>query len=116
MLWPSPGIYAVTTFPDDSLTRAVLRSPELGFLGLVMPTLTHTPFMKGHCFSASAGETAWRAFFPFRQPCSDELLENGLSLEMLRVYSYTQDLHKGGILDRGRGEGSDERLKRGLWR
>lgn len=75
MLWPSPGMYAVTTFPDDSLTRAVLRSPELGFFGLVMPTLTHTPFMKGHCFSASAGETAWRAFFPFRQPCSDELLD-----------------------------------------
>jgi hypothetical protein len=31
------------TLPVDNLTLAVFRSAELGFLGLVIPTLTHTP-------------------------------------------------------------------------
>jgi hypothetical protein len=55
--------------PVESRTRAVLRSPELGFLGLVMPTLTHTPFSSGALIADSAGETAWRARCCFRQPC-----------------------------------------------
>lgn len=69
MLWPSPGMYAVMTFPVDSRTRAVLRSPELGFLGFVMPTLTHTPLSEGALMAESAGDTAWRARCCLRQPC-----------------------------------------------
>lgn len=68
----------MTTLPDESLTRAVLRSPELGFLGRVMPTLTQTPLMKGHFFSASAGDTACLAFLPFRQPCCEDMLDKRL--------------------------------------
>lgn len=46
------------TRPVDSLTRAVLRSPELGFLGRVMPTLRHTPLSAGALTSECAGDTA----------------------------------------------------------
>ena len=68
MLCPSPGIYAVTTAPVESFTRAVFRSPELGFLGRTTPTRRHTPLRAGQCVLDRAGETAWRARFPFRIP------------------------------------------------
>src|SRR5437899_1108813 len=35
-LWPTPGIYDVTSSPFVSLTRATLRSAEFGFLGVVV--------------------------------------------------------------------------------
>jgi len=44
---PSPGIYAVTSLPLLNRTFAVLRSPEFGFFGFVMPTRIHTPFISG---------------------------------------------------------------------
>lgn len=47
ILWPSPGIYAVTVFPVVSLTRATLRTAEFGFFGFCVPTLTQTPFLCG---------------------------------------------------------------------
>lgn len=47
--------------PVDKRTRAVLRSPELGFLGRVMPTFRHTPFLAGDPMLERAGETACRA-------------------------------------------------------
>ena len=50
------------TFPLLSLTFAVLRCPELGFLGFVTPTFRHTPFIAGRFAALRAGETAWRAF------------------------------------------------------
>jgi hypothetical protein len=52
--------------PELSLTLAVFLWPELGFLGLVMPTFKHTPFMAGRRSALSTGETAWRAFLAFR--------------------------------------------------
>jgi hypothetical protein len=48
---PSPGIYAVITFPVLNRTLAILRSPELGFLGFVVPTFRHTPFSSGLFFN-----------------------------------------------------------------
>lgn len=54
--------------PVVKRTRAVLRSPELGFLGRVMPTLMHTPLRCGSWPSARAGDVAWRALRCLRQP------------------------------------------------
>src|SRR5919197_3554954 len=42
-LWPSPGMYVVTSIPLVSRTRATLRSAEFGFLGVVVYTRVHTP-------------------------------------------------------------------------
>src|SRR5215467_414123 len=35
-LWPSPGIYPITSKPLVSLTLATLRNAEFGFLGVVV--------------------------------------------------------------------------------
>src|SRR5262249_29966380 len=35
-LWPSPGMYEVTSIPLVRRTRATLRSAEFGFLGVVV--------------------------------------------------------------------------------
>src|SRR5678816_3501477 len=42
-LWPTPGMYAVTSMPLVSRTRATLRRAEFGFLGVVVYTRVHTP-------------------------------------------------------------------------
>src|SRR5664279_3094479 len=42
-LWPSPGMYAITSSLLVSLTLATLRKAEFGFLGVVVYTLVHTP-------------------------------------------------------------------------
>src|SRR5216684_4027034 len=42
-LCPSPGIYAVTSNPFVSRTRATLRNAEFGFFGVVVYTRVHTP-------------------------------------------------------------------------
>src|SRR6266550_3168999 len=52
-LWPSPGMYAVTSKPFVSRTRATLRSAEFGFFGVVVYTRVHTPRFCGE--PASAG-------------------------------------------------------------
>jgi hypothetical protein len=56
---PSPGMYAVITFPVLNRTLAIFLSPELGFLGFVVPTFIHTPFSSGRFFSC--GERSFRA-------------------------------------------------------
>ena len=56
------------TRSELSLTRAILRSAELGFLGLVMVTRRHTPFMHGRLPSESAGDTGLRARCFLRHP------------------------------------------------
>lgn len=48
------------TLPVLSLTLAIFLSPELGFLGLVVPTLRHTPFSSGLSFNC--GDLSFRAF------------------------------------------------------
>src|SRR3954452_20715712 len=42
-LWPTPGMYAVTSMPLVSRTRATFRRAEFGFLGVVVYTRVHTP-------------------------------------------------------------------------
>ena len=58
------------TRSELNLTLAILRSAELGFLGFMMPTRRHTPFMQGRFPSDSAGDTGLRARFSLRQPRS----------------------------------------------
>src|SRR4051794_8253194 len=53
-LCPSPGMYAVTSMPLTSRTRATLRSAEFGFLGVVVYTRVHTPRFCG--LSRMAGD------------------------------------------------------------
>lgn len=52
------------TFPVLNLTLAILRSPELGFLGFVVPTLRQTPFNSGRFLSC--GERSFRALWEAR--------------------------------------------------
>ena len=40
-------IYAVTSIPFVRRTRAILRSAEFGFFGVVVETLRHTPRLNG---------------------------------------------------------------------
>src|SRR3989338_5979727 len=47
---PSPGIYAVTSMPFVSRTRATFRSAEFGFLGVIVVTLMHTPRLNGDAY------------------------------------------------------------------
>src|SRR4029434_10037168 len=42
-LWPTPGMYVVTSMPLVSRTRATLRSAEFGFFGVVVYTRVQTP-------------------------------------------------------------------------
>src|SRR5207244_5268407 len=42
-LWPSPGMYAVTSIDPEMRTRATLRRAEFGFFGVVVYTRVHTP-------------------------------------------------------------------------
>src|SRR2546426_682047 len=53
-LCPSPGMYAVTSNPFVSRTRATFRSAEFGFLGVVVYTRVHTPRFCGLPRSAGA--------------------------------------------------------------
>ena len=48
------------TLPVLNLTLAIFRSPELGFLGFVVPTFKHTPFSSGLSFNC--GDRNFRAF------------------------------------------------------
>jgi len=60
----------VTTWSLLSLTRAIFRSAELGFLGFMTVTRMHTPFMHGRLPFESAGDTGLRARACLRQPLS----------------------------------------------
>src|SRR5215216_4993168 len=51
-LWPTPGMYAVTSMPLVRRTRATLRSAKFGFFGVVVYTRVHTPRRWGEPFSA----------------------------------------------------------------
>lgn len=42
-LWPSPPIYAMTSYPLVIFTFATFRRAELGFFGVIVYTFVHTP-------------------------------------------------------------------------
>lgn len=54
------------TLPLLNLTLATFLSPELGFFGLVVPTLRQTPFISGRL--TRAGEVGLRAACSVLQP------------------------------------------------
>src|ERR1700733_3158954 len=51
-LWPTPGIYVVTSIPLVSRTRATFRKAEFGFLGVEVYTRVQTPRFCGQLSSA----------------------------------------------------------------
>ena len=51
-LWPTPGMYVVTSIPLVSRTRATFRSAEFGFFGVCVKTRTQTPRFCGLFCSA----------------------------------------------------------------
>src|SRR5579863_7463389 len=51
-LWPTPGIYVVTSIPLVSRTRATFRNAEFGFLGVDVYTRVQTPRFCGQLSSA----------------------------------------------------------------
>src|SRR3981189_352168 len=53
-LWPTPGMYLVTSIAFVKRTRATLRSAEFGFFGVCVYTRMHTPRFSGQ--PASAGD------------------------------------------------------------
>src|SRR6476661_8100179 len=61
-LWPMPGMYAVTSMPLVRRTRAILRSAEFGFLGVIVRTWRHTPRF---CGAPGIGTCRWRRLFQF---------------------------------------------------
>src|SRR5438128_3586855 len=62
-------MYAVTSKPLISLTRATLRRAEFGFLGVVVYTRVHTPRRCGHPFSAGVLLLLTFALRPLRTSC-----------------------------------------------
>src|SRR6185369_3131798 len=56
-----PGMYAVTSCWLDRRTRAILRSAEFGFLGVIVRTWRQTPR-----FCGAPGMDTWRCFRLFQ--------------------------------------------------
>src|SRR6218665_1990288 len=69
-LWPSPGMYAVTSMPEVRRTRATLRSAEFGFLGVFVYTRVQTPRRCGAPLSAGVDSLRRFDWRPFRTNCS----------------------------------------------
>src|SRR5215470_7835179 len=65
-LWPTPGIYAVTSIWLVRRTRATLRSAEFGFFGVVVYTRVHTPRRCGLPLSAAVFTLAILSRRPLR--------------------------------------------------
>src|SRR5438105_14325216 len=61
-LWPMPGMYAVTSIWLVRRTRAILRSAEFGFLGVIVRTCRQTPRF---CGAPGIGTWRWRRLFQF---------------------------------------------------
>src|SRR5512141_3453450 len=51
-LWPTPGMYVVTSMPLVNRTRATLRSAEFGFFGVCVYTRVQTPRFCGQACRA----------------------------------------------------------------
>src|SRR6185295_7706150 len=68
-LWPTPGMYAVTSIPLVRRTRATLRRAEFGFLGVVVYTRVHTPRRCGAPFRAGVLVLVALVSRPLRTSC-----------------------------------------------
>src|SRR4051794_26833057 len=63
-------MYAVTSAPDVSRTRATLRSAEFGLRGVVVNTRVHTPRRNGEPFRAAVRTLVVLACRPLRTSCA----------------------------------------------
>src|SRR5437868_14991770 len=68
-LWPTPGMYAVTSIPLVRRTRATLRSAEFGFFGVFVYTRVHTPRRWGAPFRAGVLVLSDFVMRPLRTSC-----------------------------------------------
>src|SRR5215471_3742021 len=68
-LWPTPGMYAVTSMPVVSRTRATLRSAEFGFFGVWVKTRVQTPRRWGDPWSAGVFDFSGLVTRPLRTSC-----------------------------------------------
>src|SRR5437773_12399474 len=57
-----PGMYAVTSMPFERRTRAILRSAEFGFFGVIVRTTVQTPRFCGAPFESFV----WRPLGEFQ--------------------------------------------------
>src|SRR5215210_7431287 len=62
-------MYAVTSTPLVSRTRATLRSAEFGFFGVAVYTRVHTPRRWGLPFRAAVLDLAFLLFRDWRTSC-----------------------------------------------
>jgi|GEM_PF-6579301 len=69
-LWPTPGMYAVTSTPEVRRTRATFRRAEFGFFGVVVYTRVQTPRRWGAPLRAGVLVLEVFACRPFRTSCS----------------------------------------------
>ena len=72
-VWPSPGMYTVTSLPFDSRTRVIFRRAEFGFFGVIVRTSRQTPRFCGH-FSSTGDLLNFRFG---SSPTADELVYCG---------------------------------------
>src|SRR5713101_6777609 len=100
-LWPTPGMYVVTSTPFVRRTRATLRSAEFGFFGVEVYTRVQTPRFWG--LDCSAGDlvlyatlsrpaaTSWLIVGIPDPLTEDTYSENGVPCRETRA-PYTRDL------------------------
>src|SRR5512136_3015530 len=74
-LWPTPGMYVVTSIPLVRRTRATFRRAEFGFFGVVVYTRVATPRFCGD--STRAG--AFRLVLSFSRPLRTSWLIVGIA-------------------------------------
>src|SRR6478672_7433565 len=86
-LWPTPGMYVVTSIPFVRRTRATLRSAEFGFFGVCVNTRTQTPRFCG--LSCSAGLLVLLS--TFSRPCRTSWLIVGTMTPHARVHPDAHD-------------------------
>src|SRR6266568_2117160 len=70
-LWPTPGIYVVTSIAFVSRTRATLRNAEFGFFGVCVYTRMHTPRFSGQPISAGDFVLLMTSSRPMRTSCEN---------------------------------------------
>src|SRR5262245_6065 len=68
-LWPTPGMYAVTSIPVVSRTRATFRRAELGFFGVCVKTRVQTPRRCGEDCRAGVVDFSGLVTRPLRTSC-----------------------------------------------
>src|SRR5688572_11124450 len=87
-LWPSSGMYAITSYPLVKRTLATLRMAEFGFLGVRVMTWRQTPRRNGEFSKAGDLDLLRILFRPFR---TSWLIVGMTTFALLAVFT----LHRG---------------------